>query len=446
MTKPKGLFSVETLSGGAVVRRLLYVIGVWYWTFSALADGSARDLRLLLQEPAAQESLGSFLAVLKADEKFSPLFHNFTLAKSSLSLQSSSALKPRVLMFGDTAELILTFNSIDASAGYSLEIADYDRAQRRIGFFEILFKNEFPQKLVRALEQIDSLKEVNPTLLRSELMLTPSDIEFETQAIAVTKVNPNKCLQCHEVSPRHTQHARYIWDDYPLWPRFYGERHDILSAEERTSFAQFKDLAAAHDRYSYLDLRTIGQEPASQSYRKRTNLRLTKLIGAYQAEAYAELIEPELNRAGLLALSEKLVCDGRSMAAELIPVNQAIASLPVNLSPTHAEGSFNLGSHMLLGSHTDAGQHARGLESHIAQALARNFLLTQPETQSAIRSLMKRNHDYGKQGFNNPYHQLYQASAEFWKSLSASYMAYGLSREQANPGICETVRGLVEVN
>lgn len=244
--------------------------------------------------------VGDGLGFLKEDTRYSSLFTHYTLVKNSLSLQTSSVKRPRAILYGDTAQLIVTFNSDPSFAGgLSLEIAEFDSVSNKIFYREIIFKDEFPLEIRNRLKA--SMLSDDEDLLNDQL-LTKSDIAFEDQRLAVTIPNPQKCMQCHALSVSNSDRSRYIWDSYHTWPGLYGVKDDKLSDEELVSLAAFKKMAVSgHDRYKYLEGNDRDLYPydvgevQSGPIEKRANLLLTKLLAARQAMSLASWIQAGLS-------------------------------------------------------------------------------------------------------------------------------------------------------
>ena len=144
---------------------------------------------------------------------------NFTLVYKSNSLQSASYIHPRAILFGNTAQSILTFNGHSKQAGYdSLETVSVEN--NKIVFREIQFKPKQDSKY---------------------------ELEYLDRRISVSKANPNKCMGCHRTdfdSGRQLARPRYFWGDYDQWNGVYGSLDDHLSSSP--------DDSTTKDEFSYL--------------------------------------------------------------------------------------------------------------------------------------------------------------------------------------------------
>jgi hypothetical protein len=166
------------------------------------------------------------------------LRENYTLMRESKSLQSASVVNPRVILFGYTADFVLTFNGApdnrkEDRGGYdSIETMEFSRASRSFVFREINF---------------DPSRQSAPTF---------------------SEPNPDKCLRCH------SEAAQPIWASYKLWPGAFGEVDDGVSSKTGNprkdgKAATFDDLlnwklmASHHDRYKHL-VQSLPQFPGSQ--------------------------------------------------------------------------------------------------------------------------------------------------------------------------------------
>lgn len=182
---------------------------------------------------------------------------NFTLAFGSRSLHGSSFDNPRVILFGNTAKLVLTFNGDPAHNKY------------------------------HSLEALQFREEDKVFELRS--------ISFE-KAVHFSEKNPSVCQTCHGTDPRP------IWSSYEYseiediqhWPGFYGSTHDapVLNDTEQQAYIRFRKLATEHPRYRFLrldhpetDWYPFGTGPFE--HRFRPNNRLGNLLARLNAKRVA---------------------------------------------------------------------------------------------------------------------------------------------------------------
>ncbi|MGZ6441016.1 MAG: hypothetical protein ACXWRU_13235 [Pseudobdellovibrionaceae bacterium] len=144
-------------------------------------------------------------ALLVVSRQYPEYLEFHTLMYDSFSLQKSSFLEPRVIVYGPKADFILTFNGgTHMRGGNALEVMQYDPSNGKFQFREITFKT--------------------PLKNETASLMTEEDIEFENSNMKYTKANPNKCTSCHGQTPKP------IWETYFLWPGAYGGNDDTLTS------------------------------------------------------------------------------------------------------------------------------------------------------------------------------------------------------------------------
>lgn len=310
----------------------------------ASADGNFGELAGILVQRSKVEGRQPYrlvdgLADLKSNPAFAPLFVRYTLVKQSFSIQESSPLQPRVLMFGNTGRLIVTFNAAaHLGGGYALETAEYDKATNRIYFREVIFKNEIP---------------AGKSWRDDFGGLSAKEIEFENKQIVITKANPAKCMQCHEM-PGQNGWARYIWSPYPLWPRTYGEQDDRLANDEIDSLKQFRQtrneryelLHAPRDKYPFHDGGEI-------KLAARPNLLLTKFIGVYQAAQIAKLILGTASSEERKDIQQEKLEHMPGFETQVMKIMKRLNLNPDRIlaAPSDPSPPFGLGSRTLFGGY-----------------------------------------------------------------------------------------------
>ena len=166
---------------------------------STTAEPNYETLKTIL----LNEKIPSIAGVVKRIAALSPSYvAAHTLAYQSFSLHESSFENPRAIVFGNTGDLVMTFNGNPSQRSYSnLEVMTFDRA-KGYEFREITF-----------------LKEPNAA---SSPGLEESDIEIRTPTVLISKPNPQVCTQCHG------ERAIPIWQPYFTWPGMYGSDDDNL--------------------------------------------------------------------------------------------------------------------------------------------------------------------------------------------------------------------------
>lgn len=141
----------------------------------------------------------------------------YVLIFKSRSLHGSSFENPRVLLYGEDASFIVSFNGSPDQNGYlGFETMEYDQSTSEFKYREILFPDE-------------------------------KEAQSASAAVRFSNDNPEKCLKCHGQTPRP------IWDTHPLWPGVYGENYlTDLSSAERTGLNKFLAIQGSHPRYKHL--------------------------------------------------------------------------------------------------------------------------------------------------------------------------------------------------
>ncbi len=99
------------------------------------ADFTFENLKLALKNAHAN-TVANGLDVLPKE-----YLNNFTLIKTGSALQQSSPDAPRAILFGDTGNLVITYNGSPDQVGYdSLETAEFNEQTHRINYLTIAFK------------------------------------------------------------------------------------------------------------------------------------------------------------------------------------------------------------------------------------------------------------------------------------------------------------------
>lgn len=188
---------------------------------------------------------------------------SYTLAYASQSLQGSSPENPRAILFGRTAQFVLTFNG--------------DPSQQHHDAIEAMQFREGSESF--------------------ELY----SIEFEDGAVDFSEPNPEVCAGCHG-SPPHPVWSSYEYGDRETshWPGLYGSTHDApaLEAGEKAAFQRFRARAASHPRYRHLVLSNTGAPwfpyaMGPNQHRLRPNNRLGNLLARWHARQIVALIRED---------------------------------------------------------------------------------------------------------------------------------------------------------
>lgn len=116
--------------------------------------------------------------------------NHYTLLRRSSALQEASLEFPRAVVYGETANLTMTFNSNPEHGGYNdVEFLAFDSE-----------KKEFELRV----------------------------ITFYQGQVIFSEKNPTQCTHCHGMNPRP------LWDNYPMWKNSFGSKSDILTPEEES--------------------------------------------------------------------------------------------------------------------------------------------------------------------------------------------------------------------
>jgi hypothetical protein len=175
---------------------------------------------------------------------------HFTLMKGSIGLQEASLEAPRALVFGETADLIFTFNSHETQGGGSdLEIMSFNPQTETYDFEVISFKGG--QRLY-------------------------------------SEKNPPLCIGCHSTL------GKPLWGSKGLNPRAFGGNHDLVTAEEMKTLSWLRE----NSRMQYLIRNEI--EPQApyrlilqdQRLEAQPNLRFARAI----EKKYVQTLKKRLNK------------------------------------------------------------------------------------------------------------------------------------------------------
>ncbi len=203
-------------------------------------------------------------------------FSNYVLAYRSRSLQESSFLHPRALIFNENADLIMTYNGHHEQEGYNaIELMRFNHENNAFEFYEMTFTNNLAQ---------------------------------------LSQPNPTKCLACHQGSNRQNTDPRPNWEPYNMWPGFYGSidddtdfrrtltnvRNELIESgdellleeadQEATRFYEFMSSEKkSNPRYTLLSDQTIDQYENEDTL----NGDLTNLLAILNFQRVARIIRTE---------------------------------------------------------------------------------------------------------------------------------------------------------
>lgn len=162
----------------------------------------------------------------------------FVLMEKSRSLQEASPDAPRAILYGNTADLVVSFNGKAGQRGF---------------------------QTIEAIEH-------NPARSTYELR----QFDFSGAKPRVSPPNPEICVRCHRNVPRPN------WEPYPYWPGALGQGPNF-SSEESKRLAEFASANARHPQYGRLKFTAKRSTPAFELYTLFTEQNLNRIPRALAA-------------------------------------------------------------------------------------------------------------------------------------------------------------------
>lgn len=334
--------------------------------------------RLCADPKSAPLSLEACLQSLhNLDPKF---FSSYTLMRQSLSLQEATTSEPRAIVFGESAELVITFNGhMGTPGGSSIElmhwVPDVSTSTPSLGFGRFEFRELFFEE------------RSNPRL---------------------SEANPPRCRRCHGEDPGP------LWARYPVWPGAYGGHDDLVPdvntvkswsdnaagtlkpffLQQALDFETFLKSRPAHPRYRFLAANvSIPQFPysASQVYDRslRPNLRLGKAIAWLQARQIMSMIVTQRNSSG----------NGNGSLSK----DPLLLGLSAALAQCHRRYGEPRAALLALGQETEERDRAAGLTFDFLPWDHNDSQSGLPLTQLLLRSLGISQHHWTPDPFSNSY-------------------------------------------
>jgi hypothetical protein len=148
------------------------------------------------------------------NSEFSEYMSFHTLAYKSRSIQTSSYLFPRAIVFGPEAKFVFTFNGSPKNDHYNaLEVIQFDERTLKYELRAVVFKNE-----------------------PGPIDLPKEDIESETTNLVISKPNPGFCLGCHGNA---NDDSHPIIQGYHFWPGMYGSDNDAVFYRNTSAYPRF---------------------------------------------------------------------------------------------------------------------------------------------------------------------------------------------------------------
>ncbi len=143
-------------------------------------DGISYDVLVEKIKSTNAQTLEQTLALVPKE-----FYDNYVLIYRSRSLQDSSFLFPRAVVFGRSSKFIMAFNGHKKQKGNNnLEIIQFREKEFRWEFREITY--------------------------------------VDGKAPAFSEANPKKCLECHQSPKRVGVDPRPNWEPYNFWPGVYA--------------------------------------------------------------------------------------------------------------------------------------------------------------------------------------------------------------------------------
>jgi hypothetical protein len=216
--------------------------------FSAAADAQTYGV-----DPAADDKINfdSFAKAVAArrveslDEALALVpprfFTNHVLVYRSRSLQDSSYLYPRAIVFGESGKFLLAFNGHEKHRGYNqLELIQFRDRTNSWEFREMTFaKGKAPE---------------------------------------ISAPNPKKCLECHQSPRRANVDPRPNWEPYNFWPGAFGSVDDEIRPVLKEGLEKHQKgdqtyLPSPMERFLKQDMFLVAEQSREQ-----------EMLGRYESE------------------------------------------------------------------------------------------------------------------------------------------------------------------
>lgn len=160
--------------------RIPYAHGDFYT--GARADFSVDNLQQILNSDTPPQTIEETLD--RIGEQAPRIYENFVLMYRSKSLQTSSFMHPRAIIYNTDASFLMTFNGHESQRGFErLEMIQFKFIERK---WEL-----------RELAQVDG-------------------------KLRLSDPNPRACIHCHQSPHRVVDDPRPNWEPYSRWAGAYG--------------------------------------------------------------------------------------------------------------------------------------------------------------------------------------------------------------------------------
>lgn len=209
-----------------------------------------------------------------------------TLGFRSRCTQQASPNRPRAIVYGKTAELVLAFNGDKSQTEFDrLHIMKFDSRSRSFEFREILFSGDTGQNR-NQLNSAGSQKAGVP------FVISPAG------GFPLPGQNQGRCLECH-------RGGRPIWENYSQWPGFYGGDDDSLffkkykislESSNNPATRQWLQFQSEKRGTRYVFLGTTAADPG---------LKGTSLEGSSRPNGRLNVLLNDLNQMRILGIIER---------------------------------------------------------------------------------------------------------------------------------------------
>ncbi len=203
----------------------------------ALSDPTFEDISQLITSKNIK-SVDSLLPLLPKEYR-----SEFTLMYRSDSIQHASPLNPRAIIFGKTAQTLISFT---CESGNCVGGSDIEEGKK-------ITKGPGKGMIQAGFGRLEVIQWRNDS--KSFEFREISFPKTEDGKVQISEPNPAQCLKCHGVSD-----PRPIWAPYRNWPGAYGGRNDFsgpgvpryLDDESAESLKEFINSAPERKNYRHL--------------------------------------------------------------------------------------------------------------------------------------------------------------------------------------------------
>lgn len=231
--------------------------------FAHAGSTTFADLEKVLADPDRKiESLETLLAQPEFGNGF---LAGYTLMFASRSRQEASAVNPRAIVYGEDAQLVLSFTCAPGNCLSDNSPHEPGKDLQGAPFAELI--HWIPEKREFEFREITF-----PAGARAQL----------------SEANPMKCMGCH-MGPD----LRPNWESYGQWPGAYGGdadhlAGDLVEGEDRQKLQEFLSTAHTRPRYRHLLNLVEGYESNGARDRQEHNTDLTRRLFALNLQKISD--------------------------------------------------------------------------------------------------------------------------------------------------------------